>query len=81
MTVSLINLFSNGMQSPNPVHSEIQADEVAYVNHDLIKWAETVYPGAQITTVFGDPKVEGLYAIRFKFPADFVVQPHTHSQD
>jgi mannose-6-phosphate isomerase-like protein (cupin superfamily) len=57
-------------------------EEVVVVDPALLKWVDTVYPGAKIVTVFGDPKLPGeVYAIRLKLPANFVVQPHFHSQD
>lgn len=57
-------------------------EEVTYVDPELLQWAETVYPGTEITTVFGDPKKPGqMYTIRFKLPANYLVPPHTHTQD
>lgn len=55
---------------------------VTYVDPELLEWAETVYPGTEITSVFGDFKKPGqMYTIRFKLPANYTVQPHTHTQD
>jgi quercetin dioxygenase-like cupin family protein len=34
--------------------------------------------GAQATTLYGDASKEGLFAIRLKLPAGYVIPPHTH---
>lgn len=34
--------------------------------------------GAQVTTLYGDASKEGLFAIRLKLPAGYVIPPHTH---
>ncbi len=56
--------------------------DVQYIDPELVQWAETVYPGTEITAVFGDMKQAGqMYTIRLKLPANYVVPPHTHTQD
>lgn len=56
--------------------------DVKFIDPDLVQWVETVYPGTQVTQVFGDPKQPGqMYAIRLKLPANYIVPPHTHTQD
>jgi quercetin dioxygenase-like cupin family protein len=55
---------------------------VKYIDPDLVLWAETVYPGTEITAVFGDLKQPGqMYTIRLRLPANYIVPPHTHTQD
>src|SRR5258708_6877593 len=67
----------HGHQTDTPKY-----EDVKYIDPELLEWAETIYPGTQITKVFGDPKQPGqMYAIRFKLPANYVVPPHTHTQD
>jgi quercetin dioxygenase-like cupin family protein len=49
-----------------------------------VKWgpAPKVLPaGAQAAVLFGDPKKEGLFALRLKVPAGYAVPPHTHPVD
>lgn len=59
-----------------------RVDEVKVIDPETLKWAETVYPGTEVTQVFGDPKKPGqVYTIRFRLPANYVVPPHTHTQD
>jgi len=38
-------------------------------------------PGAQIAVLSGDPAAAGLFTIRIKFPAGYVVAPHHHPAD
>jgi quercetin dioxygenase-like cupin family protein len=35
-------------------------------------------PGAQAAVLFGDPKKEGLFAMRLKFPKGYRIPAHTH---
>lgn len=37
--------------------------------------------GAQMAVLSGDPKGEGLYTIRLKFPAGYRIQPHSHPRN
>ena len=56
-------------------------DDHAMVTPDQIKWgpAPDVLPkGAQVAVIFGDPRKEGLFAMRLKLPAGYKVAPHTH---
>ena len=51
------------------------------VTPDQIKWgpAPDVRPkGAQLAVIYGDPRKEGLFAMRLKFPAGYKIAPHTH---
>ena len=46
-----------------------------------IKWeaAPPVLPkGAQVAVLYGDPSKDGLFALRVKMPADYLIPPHAH---
>lgn len=38
-------------------------------------------PGAQIAVLSGDPMKAAPYAVRFKFPANYAIQAHSHPTD
>jgi quercetin dioxygenase-like cupin family protein len=47
-------------------------------------WNETrppLLPGAQVAVVDGNPKAEGHFTIRLKFPPYYKIPPHTHPVD
>ena len=57
-------------------------EEVTFIDPALLNWIESAYPGTELTTVFGNPKTPGqVYAIRLRLPANYIVPPHTHTQD
>lgn len=46
-----------------------------------IKWGPgpaSLPPGAQVAMLYGDPKKEGLFAMRLKFPKGYRIPAHTH---
>ncbi len=48
-----------------------------------IKWTDgpaTLPKGVKVAVLEGDPKVDGVFTMRLKFPAGTVVMPHSHSQ-
>ena len=56
----------------------------AQMNTADMKWgpAPPGFPsGAQIAVLSGDPAAAGLFTIRIKFPAGYVVAPHHHPAD
>jgi len=58
-----------------------QADPAGHVvtTPDKIKWVDNpALPGAQTAVMFGDPKKEGPYTMRVKFPPNTKNPPHTH---
>lgn len=59
------------------------AQHHAALASDQLKWsAPAAYaPGAQLAVVRGDPTKEGMYVVRLKVPAGFVIAPHTHPND
>jgi quercetin dioxygenase-like cupin family protein len=38
-------------------------------------------PGAQVAVLRGDPAQPGLFTMRLKFPAGYIVSPHWHASD
>jgi quercetin dioxygenase-like cupin family protein len=51
---------------------------------DAIQWGPAppfLPPGAQVAVLLGDPGKGGPFVLRLKFPAGFLVPPHTHSKD
>ena len=51
---------------------------------DQIEWkpAPTSLPrGAQVAVLRGDPTQPGLFTMRLKFPAGYIVAPHWHTAD
>src|SRR5690349_13818722 len=38
-------------------------------------------PGAEAAVLYGDPSKEGLFAVRFKFPAGYEIPTHSHPTD
>jgi quercetin dioxygenase-like cupin family protein len=47
---------------------------------DDLKWVATPV-GVYIAKLIGDDKTAGMYVIRYRFPANFKVQPHFHPDD
>ena len=48
---------------------------------DQIQWGPApgvLPPGAEAAVLYGDPGKEGLFALRIKLPAGYVIPPHTH---
>jgi quercetin dioxygenase-like cupin family protein len=46
-----------------------------------LKWgpaSKALPAGAEAVVLFGDPTKEGLFALRLKLPAGYVIAPHTH---
>ncbi len=49
-----------------------------------LQWSDgpaTLPAGAQMSVVDGDPKMKGPFTMRLKFPANFKIPAHWHSQD
>jgi quercetin dioxygenase-like cupin family protein len=59
---------------------EVRAHEAKELTPADIKFEDNpAFPkGAQTAVVYGDPSKPGLFVIRAKFPAGYVVPPHTH---
>lgn len=57
------------------------ADGQKMVTAQEIQWSPgpaSLPAGAQATTLYGDASKEGLFALRLKLPAGYVIPPHTH---
>ena len=51
---------------------------------DAIEWKEgpaSLPPGAKVAVLRGDPTQPGIFTMRLKFPAGYIVSPHWHTQD
>jgi quercetin dioxygenase-like cupin family protein len=49
-----------------------------------IKWIDappSLPPGAKVAVIEGDPKAVGLFTMRIKLPANYVIKPHSHPTD
>jgi uncharacterized RmlC-like cupin family protein len=57
-----------------------EALEPARLSPDDLSWIATP-TGVSIAKLAGDDKAAGMYAIRYRFPANFKVQPHFHPDD
>jgi quercetin dioxygenase-like cupin family protein len=62
-------------------HPSFAANDHPMVTPIDIKWeaAPPVLPkGAQVAVLYGDPSKDGLFALRVKMPADYLIPPHAH---
>jgi quercetin dioxygenase-like cupin family protein len=62
------------------------AQDTTFIVHkpDQLKWQPapaSLPPGAQVAVLRGDPTKPGIFTMRLKFPAGYVVMPHWHTQD
>lgn len=62
------------------------AQDSAFIVHkpDQLDWRPapaSLPPGAQVAVLRGDPTQPGLFTMRLKFPAGYVVMPHWHTND
>ena len=49
-----------------------------------LKWSDTkppLLPGAKVALVEGNPKTNGHFTLRIKFPPYYKIPPHTHPVD
>ncbi len=59
------------------------ADHIMIMPNDII-WADapsSLPPGAKAAVIDGDPKAIGLFTMRIKIPANYMIMPHTHPAD
>jgi len=59
----------------------VAQDAHAIIAPDRIQWGpapNVLPPGAEAAVLYGDPSKEGLFALRLKLPAGYVIPPHTH---
>lgn len=51
---------------------------------DDVKWTDgppSLPPGAKMALLEGDPKKDGYFSLRLKFPAGYKIPPHWHPKD
>ncbi|UOF01349.1 cupin domain-containing protein [Bdellovibrio reynosensis] len=68
---------------PQPSLAADSADHIMMKSEE-VKWmdAPTSLPkGAKTAVIYGDPSKEGPFAMRIKFPANYLIPPHTHPKD
>jgi quercetin dioxygenase-like cupin family protein len=59
-------------------YAEGDADKMKVLNENELKWTEGRVKGVMSAMIVGAPTEPGFFMYRSKFPAGFVVQPHTH---
>ena len=80
--IAAASIMANAAEVQHYQADAARMQEVAYVDPAILAWRDTVYPGTEIANVFGDPSKPGeVYAIRLRLPANYVVQPHFHTQN
>lgn len=78
----LLGIFSAVTQVQAQM-TKMPADHVMIMPGD-IKWIDgppSLPPGAKSAVIEGDPKVAGLFTMRVKLPANYMVMPHYHPAD
>ena len=61
----------------------MHADHIMVMPND-IKWGDappSLPPGAKAAVIEGDPKAAGLFTMRIKLPANYMIMPHSHPAD
>jgi quercetin dioxygenase-like cupin family protein len=64
-----------------PASLAFAQDAHTVVAPEQVTWGpapDVLPPGAEAALLFGDPGKEGLFALRLKMPAGYVIPPHTH---
>ena len=64
------------------VSGSARLNEVIVTTPTELKWvpAEAAPPGATLTVIEGSPKKPGVLTMRMRFPANYVMPPHWHSE-
>ena len=63
--------------------THIPAGHIMIMPGDL-KWVDgpsSLPPGAKSAVIEGDPKAAGLFTMRIKLPANYMIMPHSHPAD
>jgi hypothetical protein len=58
-----------------------QSSEMGFYGEETIEWKAgppAIPPGAKMAVREGDPTKEGPFVVRFQFPEDYHIPPHTH---
>jgi quercetin dioxygenase-like cupin family protein len=81
MPVVMRTLAAAALMAGLPMAIAQGEDGQKMVTAQEIQWSPgpaSLPAGAQVTTLYGDASKEGLFAIRLKLPAGYVIPPHTH---
>lgn len=68
----------------HPAHSETEQAKHIMISPSDIHWQDgppSLPPGAKFAVIEGDAKKEGLFTMRIKLPAGYVVPAHWHPVD
>jgi quercetin dioxygenase-like cupin family protein len=68
----------------NAQDHDMKASDHLMVKPENVKWTDgppSIPPGAKFAVIEGDPKVAGLFTMRFWFPAGYKIAPHWHPAD
>lgn len=79
---SLLTIGWIGLAGFASIASAEEAHTIIAAND--IKWGpapKALPAGAEAAVLFGDPGKEGLFALRLKLPAGYMIPPHTHPAD
>ena len=79
--LATVCLMLGGCTGMNSMHSTRDA---IVLSPDQIKWEDPppgLPPGAKAALLEGDPSKPGMFTVRVKAPANYVVPPHTHPAD
>ena len=78
----LLSIFSVGTNI-QAQDMKMPADHIMVMPND-IKWLDappSLPPGAKLAVIEGDPKAAGLFTMRIKVPANYMIMPHWHPAD
>ena len=73
-----INIFAQQPSTPDTLRKPIQ------ICPDQIVWLDSKPPlpaGAKVAVLEGDPKKDGIFVMRLKFPANYYLPAHIHPKD
>ncbi len=73
-------LFFGAALSMTAVGNVVHAQDRAVITPDKINWADVPsMPGVQSALILGSPGKAGPYTLRAKFPPNYQLGPHTHT--
>jgi len=78
----LIGIFSLVTRVQSQM-THMPADHIMVMPDD-ITWLDapaSLPPGAKAAVIEGDPKAVGLFTMRIKLPANYMIKPHSHPAD
>ncbi len=59
----------------------VYCGEFVTLTPDQIQWVDVGTNGMRIANLAGNPRDQGLYVMRIRFPAEMFSQPHFHDRD